>query len=445
MHAQSAQSDGPVVWIISTGTEILQGHSTDRNSPWLSHCLMAAGFTVVRHMALADDPETLREGLGEGARRADLILTTGGLGPTIDDHNRRVIAELWGAELREDAEALERIRERFHKRGRSMPEGNRVQALIPAGAVTLSNPVGTAPGFYLSPSGTSGLRATVCALPGPPQEMQPMFTEQVLPLIGRQFGASRRQLRTLTLRTIGVPESHINEQVKDLFETDPRVKLAMLASLGRVDIRLTLTGADENENARLEDAWRKKILERVDPHLVYAEGDRNLEEAVGDLLRERGMTLALAESCTGGLVGARLTEIPGSSDYFREGFVTYSNEAKMARLGVPVQDLVEHGAVSRPVVEAMARGALQTAQTDWALAITGIAGPGGGAPDKPVGLVWFALAGPNGSLRSLCRQFLRSRSEVRLLAATTAMDLLRRGVCGLPLEPEVGLHSAPSD
>ena len=424
----NSETTSPIIWIISTGTEILQGHYPDRNAQWLSDRLLSMGLRVARHMAVADDAGSLREAFGEAAARADLLITTGGLGPTVDDLNRQILTELWGCELIEDAEALRRIVERFKQHGLKMPESNRVQALIPSGATILQNDHGTAPGFYMRPGVEGGPRATLLALPGPPREMQPMFLDRSAGLILEQFATCRRRLRMLTFHTIGLSESLINERVRDLFDADPLVNFALLASLGKVDVRLTLMGADEAINAELEAQWRERIHDRLGAENIYGENEETLESVVGDLLRRSGQTLATAESCTGGMVATRLTDVPGSSDIFREGFVTYANEAKMARLGVPEDLLARHGAVSEPVAGAMAQGARRAAGVDWAVSLTGIAGPGGGTEEKPVGLVWFGLASPDGMVRTFERRFIGTRTDVRQRATQFALDLLRRAL-----------------
>lgn len=429
-----SQSD-PVVWIISTGTEILQGHYADTNAQWLSAHLLAMGLSVQRLMALPDKPERLREGLGEAARAADLVITSGGLGPTGDDLNRQVIAGLWGRGLVENAESWERIVERFRRRGRPVAENNRVQALIPEGAIVLQNDNGTAPGFYMRP-GAEGPRATILALPGPPHEMRGMFEKQGAPLITEQFCDGRTALRTLTFHTVGVAESTIDLQVRDLFEKDPRVNFALLAGAWRVDIRLTLMGRDEAENEALAREWRKTIHERVGAEFIYGEDAETLEYAVGALLRERGATLSTAESCTGGLIAGAITNVAGSSDYFKEGFVTYANEAKTELLGVDAALIERVGAVSPQVAAAMAEGARRRAGTDWAVSVTGIAGPGGGTEAKPVGLVYMGLASADRTVVAEHR-FLGDRDNVRRQTVLTALDLTRRGLLGAAIPGEI--------
>ena len=404
MTAPAAPNE-PVIWIFSTGTEILQGGSVDRNSPWLSSRLMDLSLPTARHMALPDRREELRAGLALAAAQTDLLIVTGGLGPTGDDLNRPLIAEVWQAPLEDNAEALERMRGRFRRRGSEMPESNAVQALVPRGAVILQNDLGTAPGFYLRPA-AAVTRAAVLALPGPPREMQPMFNEAGAALIAADFCEGRVRPHTLILRTAGVSESRVNEQVADCFERDPLVTFALLAKPGLVDIRMTFMAGDDATNCALE-------------------------EVVGRLLRGRGEKLAVAESCTGGGLAAALTDVPGSSAYFAEGFVTYTNEAKIGHLGVGAATLEAHGAVSAQVAAQMAAGARRETSAHWGVGITGIAGPEGGSDEKPVGLVWFGLSGPTME-RAIERRFLGTRGDIRRQAVLTALNLLRRALLGLP-------------
>ncbi|HOE95915.1 MAG TPA: competence/damage-inducible protein A [Candidatus Sumerlaeota bacterium] len=434
----------PVIWIFSTGTEILQGHATDRNSPTISGRLLEAGLPTARHVAIADRADALQEALTEASARADLIITTGGLGPTGDDLNRHVVAAVWGRALVEDPDSLERIRARYQRRGRVMPESNRVQALIPAGAEVLSNENGTAPGFYLEP-GPDGPRATLIALPGPPREMAPMLDKEALPRILRRFGVERVRFRAINYHTACIAESAINELVHDLFAYDERVNFALLAKMSLVDIRLTLMARDEAANDELQARWEALVRERLGEYNIFGCDNDTLESVVGGLLRERRQTLTTAESCTGGRLAGRITDVAGSSEYFREGFITYANEAKMARMGVMPDLLARFGAVSAEVAEAMATGAREVAGTDWAVSITGIAGPGGGSPDKPVGLVYLGLAGPDGIVHSRRHHFLGDRADVRHQAVVAALDLLRRGLLGAPLDPVLPAQAVRQD
>ncbi|MCE5229294.1 competence/damage-inducible protein A [bacterium] len=421
-------NENPTIWIFSTGTEILQGAGIDSNSPWLSLSLLELGLATARHMALPDRGDLLREALIEAATKCDLLITTGGLGPTGDDLNRNLIAEVWGAPLEKNDEALERMKKRFQAWGRPMPPSNDVQAYVPRGGIILQNDHGTAPGFYMHPGGS--VRAGVLALPGPPHEMRPMF-ESARQLIIDDFAHGLGRPRTLTLHTVGLGESSINDLVADFFERDPRMTFALLAKPGLVDVRMTFFGRDDAESVAMENEWRARIVELVGARHVFGENATTLEDAVGALLRQKGQTVAVAESCTAGLLAARLTESAGSSDYFVEGFVTYANEAKHARLGVSEELLARFGAVSAEVAGAMAAGARKASGADWAVSITGIAGPGGGSDEKPVGLVFFGIAGPDGSVKTERRQFLGARAVVRSQATIAALNLLRRGLLAI--------------
>jgi nicotinamide-nucleotide amidase len=420
---------GPRIWIVSTGTEILQGHYADTNAQWISQQLFGIGLRIDRHMAIPDDHDLLFEELENACKRCDLIIMTGGLGPTADDMNRQSVARVFRVNLVEDEASLNFIKMLFESRKRAMPPSNAVQAQFPEGATILQNKRGTAPGFFIAPKPETGLRASLLALPGPPREMRPMFSETALPIILDKFAGGRRVLRTLTIHTVGVAESHINDRMADLFDSDPKVGVALLAGRWRVDVRLTLQGDSEAENAANEAKWIDLICERIGEENIFGLDDVDLPMAIGKLLAERGETLALAESCTGGLIAKQITDVPGSSGYFLEGFVTYTNEAKTKTLGVPEELIKEYGAVSGEVAEAMAEGAQEETGADWALSVTGIAGPDGGTPEKPVGLVYFGLATPDGQIRH--RRILGlggDRSGIREFSAVTALDFLRRSI-----------------
>lgn len=436
-----SRTDAPAIWIVSTGTEILQGKYPDTNAQHLSRRLLEMGLPVLRHVAAPDNPVELESVLTAASQQCDLVITTGGLGPTLDDLNRQIIAGIWDLPLEEDQDSLARMMGRFAKRGHTtMPPGNESQALIPRGAVVLANDWGTAPGFVIEPR-ENGPRAVMAALPGPPREMRPVFEERLKPELERIYAQWIRPLRTLTIHTAGMPESRANDLIADLFGADERVNVALLASLWRVEVRLTLDGGDDASNDALADQWRTRIMERLGPEFVFGENGTTLEGAVGALLRERGETLALAESCTGGLIAGRVTAAPGSSEYFREGFVTYANEAKTTRLGVDATLIETHGAVSAEVAAAMAEGARRASGADWALSITGVAGPGGGTDEKPIGTVHMALAGPERATVGLKHCFLGDRDDMRAQSITAALALLRRGLLDLTPERSTFLHS----
>jgi nicotinamide-nucleotide amidase len=340
------------------------------------------------------------------------------------------MAEVWRRPLVESAEGLAQIEERFRMRGRTMHASNRRQALIPVGATLVPNLNGTAPGFYVPPNPELALGGLL-ALPGPPRENRPMFLESGLALIAGQWPAE--PIAVASFRTVNIPESVVNDKIRDLFGRDPRVTVALLFSLGFVDVRLTLRGVAGDERTAVLAQWRGWLAERLGGDNIAGEGDAPLAAVVGDLLRRRGQTVAVAESCTGGLIAAALTDVPGSSDYFVEGFVAYANAAKIGRLGVDSALIERHGAVSREVAAAMAAGARNAAGSNWAVATTGVAGPGGGTVEKPVGLVWFGLALPEGKTICWSQNFLGQRDEVRQRAVQAALDALRRGLLGCPV------------
>jgi len=416
----------PRVRILSTGSEILQGLYPDTNAQGLSRRLFDAGFRVVGHAAAPDDAGLIRDAIRAAATDADLVVTTGGLGPTEDDVNRDVIAEIYGQPLRFDETADRLMRQRFAARGIPMPTRNRVQAMIPDGATTLQNLWGTAPGFVVPAS--NGL-AALCALPGPPNEWRPMFDAAL------ESGApvdalfpSRPSLLIHTLHVALTPESTLNEVLADLFAPADGLELTILASRGVIRLRIISQANEAGLRAR-----RDEIVRRIGPEIIFAEGPAEVSpaQAVLDLFRERRLTLATAESCTGGWVAKSVTDLSGSSDVLHSGWVTYSNAAKTRDLGVPAELIEAHGAVSEPVVRAMAEGARRVAGTDFAVAITGVAGPTGGTPEKPVGTVWFAAAGPAGTV-ALQRLFRGDRESVRQWSVNQALELTRRHVLGIP-------------
>lgn len=409
------------VEIVSTGTEIMQGLYADTNAQWLSNQLLALGLPVSYHSAVGDSLEDLADHLTVITRRCDLAIMSGGLGPTADDVTRYAIARVYNRNLVEDTAALEQMRRRFARRNLAFNESNRVQAMIPEGAQVFYNEWGTAPGFLIE---GSDCLAALAALPGPPRELRPMFVRWVQPYLMKRFRPYERFM-TLTLHTIDLPESEIDAKLKNLYDADPSVYIGLLAEQGKVDIRLTAHGSDEKKVRGVLEEFRRRIEEKIGPESIYGTDEETLEEAVGKLLQSRGLTIAVAESCTGGMITSRLVNVAGSSSYVLEGFITYTNEAKIARLGVE-RDLVErHGAVSRQVARAMAEGVRRVTQTDLGLSATGIAGPDGGTPEKPVGLVYIGLAWGNDSV-VIAKRFLGNRNENRTYTTNVALDLVRR-------------------
>jgi len=409
------------VEIISTGTEILQGLYPDTNAQWLSNQLMEIGLPVAYHSAVGDSIEDLENHLRLVARRSDLVILSGGLGPTADDINRYAIARVYNLELIEDTAVVAQMRERFARRNLPFNESNRVQALIPQGAQVLYNEWGTAPGFLIE---GSDCVATLVALPGPPRELRPMFVRWVQPYLIKRFRPSQRHW-ILTLHTIDLPESEINAKLEELYHADPSVYIGLLAEQGKVDIRLTAQGSDEEKVRQALKEFRCRIEERIGPENIYGVDDETLEGAIAKLLKSRNLTIAVAESCTGGMIASRLTNVAGASSYLLEGLVTYTNQAKIARLGVEPGLIEQHGAVSRQVARAMAEGARCATGASLGLSATGIAGPEGGTAQKPVGLVYIGLSWGNDSV-VMEKRFLGNRNENRAYTTNAALDLVRR-------------------
>ncbi len=404
--------------VVTIGTELLLGQILDTNAAELGRGLAAAGVEVVRHSSVADRPDAIRAAVAEALDRTGFVITTGGLGPTRDDMTKREVAALFGKALEMDAAVLRSLEERFRRLGRPMAAVNRTQAEVPEGATVLPNPRGTAPGLWVED--TRG--RVVVMLPGVPSEMRGLLAEEVLPrLAARSAGVV---VRSRTVRTTGVAESALAERVGAIEEEIAPLTLAYLPSIEGVDLRVTAWRLREGEAERLLASATAVLRERAGEH-CYGEDGTDLAATVLEQLRTRGVRLAVAESCTGGLLGARITAVPGASDVFVGGVVAYDDDVKTAVLSVPRERILTHGAVSEAVVLAMALGAEQCFAAEAALAITGIAGPSGGTPEKPVGTVWLA-ARYRSEGRALKRVFPGDRNEIRARAAQAALDLLRR-------------------
>jgi len=408
--------------ILSTGDELTTGRIVDTNSSWIADRLFALGIDVTAVLTVGDYPDRLAWAWQHAFAVADVVISTGGIGPTADDLTNEVLAGVLGVPLVEDAASAERIRQLFAAFGREMPLNNLKQALMPAGAVVIPNGLGTAPGYRVLQGTTHGV-----VLPGVPREMKPMMEETVLPwlrgLRGGEVYASR------VFQTFGVTESGLDELVAGV--VDPAEgRLAFRASFPEVSLRLVVHGRPDEAEARLE-AFSARLRERLGPY-VYGEGATTLEEVVGRLLRERGLTVGLAEGCSGGLVAHRLTGVPGSSGYVQGAIVAYGNAAKQSLLGVRAETLAGEGAVSEKVAAEMAAGARRLLGTDLGLAMTGIAGPEGGTSAKPVGTVVLSLASVQGEATRRY-QLWGARDWVKLLASQIALDWLRRHALGLPV------------
>lgn len=414
------------VEVVTIGTELLLGQTLDTNAAELGRALAGAGVEVVRHLSVSDRPDAIRAAVGEALARTGFVITTGGLGPTRDDMTKHEVAALFGKPLVLDDGVLRSLQERFRRLGRPMPAVNRTQAEVPEGGTVLPNPRGTAPGLWIEENGR-----VVVLLPGVPSEMRGLLAEEVLPRILdrlRNSGDGARVVRSRTVRTTGIAESALAERVGEIEEEIAPLTLAYLPSTEGVDLRVTAWGLREDEAERLLTEVTAVLRARAGEH-GYGEDGTDLAATVLAQLRTRGMRLAVAESCTGGLLGARITAVPGASDVFIGGVVAYDNVVKSGTLDVPAELLDRHGAVSEEVVSAMAESVQRQFAVAAALAITGIAGPAGGTPDKPVGTVWLA-ARFQSEARALKRIFPGERNEIRARAAQAALDLLRRMIAG---------------
>jgi len=411
--------------IVSVGTELVVGQCVDTNSAWLSTELTSYGVHVRSHITVGDEVDRIEAAIRTAIADADLVIVTGGLGPTADDLTRQALAAAISEPLEENRDALTQIQAFFDRWKRPMPESNRLQALVPRGGRVLENRRGTAPGI-----GIERNERFVFALPGVPAEMKVMFDEWIRPLVAeRSDGATACEIRLLCF---GISEAKVGDAIADLMARGRNPMVGTTAADAILSVRIVAYGQDESQAQAMADRDAAEVRRRLGS-VVFGEGNDTLEQVVGRLLVDRGLTISVAESCTGGMLAAGLTDVPGSSTYFRRGYVTYSNEAKVELLGVP-PELIEHpGAVSETAARAMATGCRRVSQTDWAVAITGIAGPSGGSPpDKPVGLVFVGLADRQSVevKRFLFGEHL-TRQEIRDRACKSALDMLRMRLLGV--------------
>jgi nicotinamide-nucleotide amidase len=407
--------------IIAVGSELLTPWRQDTNSLFITERLNELGIEVGVKSIVGDDAADLGDVFGEALRRADLVILTGGLGPTDDDLTRDVVALKLGRPLHEESSIVEGIRARFESRGYHMPENNRRQAMVPEGATVLDNPRGTAPGLWIEHEG-----GVVVLLPGPPREMRPLMRQLIEgPLAAR---AATARLYRRVLKVTGWTESHLEEATQPIYSRwparTPRIATTVLASPGQVELHLSVRAGTPEEGAAILTGASDEIR-GVLGRDVFSDDGRSLEQVVGDLLKEASARVAVAESCTGGLLASRLTDVPGSSHYLELGVVCYSNAAKTALAGVPAALIAEHGAVSEPVAAALATGIRSRAGVDYGIGVTGIAGPGGGTPEKPVGTVAVAVAGA-GEPRVRTFKFIGSRDMVKWQATQAGLNMLRR-------------------
>jgi nicotinamide-nucleotide amidase len=408
--------------IVSTGDELTTGRILDSNASWIADKLFEMGVDVTCVLTVGDYPERLEWAWRQAIARADVVISTGGIGPTADDLTSETVARVLGVPLVEDVESAEKIRRWFSASGRPMPENNLKQSLVPRGAVIVPNALGTAPGYRAERDGRH-----VVVLPGVPREMKPMVEETVLPWLRAQRGGAVYLARTF--QTFGVTESGLDELVAGVVDPSEG-RVSFRASFPEVSVRVVVHGEPEVARQRLAvvgDRLRAAIGTGC-----YGEGAITMEETVGTLLRERGATVATAESCTGGLVAHRLTNVPGSSAYVRGAVVAYANEAKRQVLGVSAATLETHGAVSEETAAEMAAGARRALGADIAVSTTGVAGPDGGTPEKPVGTVCLGLSSAEDTVAARY-QLWGTRDWVKLLASQVALEWVRRHLLGLPL------------
>lgn len=414
-------------WIVAVGSEMLTPFRVDTNSLVITEKLNAIGCDVRLKVVVGDDVAELSALFARGVGLVDLIVCTGGLGPTEDDITRDALARAFDLPFDTDTAVLDSIRQRFEARGMTMREINKRQALVPRGADVLANSRGTAPGLWLQREGTS-----VLLLPGPPREMQPILERVIDERLKPQSGS--RGLFRRVLKLTGRPESEVDSIAQPVYSrwvtAEIPIVTTILAKMGQIELHLTADAASEAEGHAALAVAVRELLDVLGPS-VYSIDGRGLEQVVGDQLRERRMTIAVAESCSGGLLASRLTDVPGSSDYMDRGVVCYSNEAKTELLGVPAALIAEQGAVSEAVAQAMADAVRERARSSVGVGITGIAGPGGGSPEKPVGTVCIAVATPQA--RDVRRfAFIGPRDMVKFQSVQAAMNMLRLLLADVP-------------
>ncbi|HZT70520.1 MAG TPA: competence/damage-inducible protein A [Terriglobia bacterium] len=403
--------------IIAVGSELLTPHRNDTNSLFLTDRLNSLGIEVRLKTIVGDDAERLAAVFRAALERSKLIILMGGLGPTEDDINRQVVADVLGRPLQEVPEVLERIAARYARTGRRMPPNNARQALVPEGAEWLPNKKGTAPGIWIEHEGK-----TIIMLPGPPAELEAMFDEQCIPRLRNRV--SGEVIRTRVIKVAGLPESEVDHRIAPIYKQYTNPVTTILSTGGAIEVHLRAHASTPEKAEALLNELTDKIEPALGDHVFSTRGE-SLEEVVGMYLVMKQKTLATAESCTGGLLSERITRVPGSSEYFRGGAVCYSNELKTLFAGVSPKLLEMYGAVSRPVAQAMAEGIRKRTGASVGIGITGIAGPGGGTEEKPVGMVFIAVADEHGTeVREF--RFPGDRDRVRLLSSQFALEMLRR-------------------
>jgi nicotinamide-nucleotide amidase len=405
--------------ILTIGGELLDGSVVDANAAYLGARLTSLGAVVERVTSVPDSVDVIESVLAASLESADLVITTGGLGVTADDRTKQAVSRLLGRKLVLNEDLLDDLRARFESRNEQMPESMIASAMLPEGSRPVPNARGTAPGLLFETEG-----ALLFVLPGVPSELRSMFQNYVSPFL------EGRGLKPLTaerlIRTTGLPETEVAERIEKIARRLARTDVAYLPSVMGVDVRITGRGATLSEAEKAAETSSKRLAAKLDP-FVYARDDESMEKVVGYLLSMEEATLSVAESCTGGLIGYRLTRVPGSSDYFSGGVIAYSNDLKKRLLGVKQAVLRKHGAVSEEVAIAMAQGVRARCRSDYGLAVTGLAGPGGGSDSKPVGMVYVAVAW-DGAERARGLRLFGGRGAVRRASAQAALELLRRAL-----------------
>jgi nicotinamide-nucleotide amidase len=403
--------------IIAVGSELLTPYRLDTNSLYLTDELNKLGIRVIHKSVVGDSRDEMRSSFRHALDRSDLIVASGGLGPTDDDLTRETVAELLGRNLRLNEEILRGIQERFRRFARTMPEINARQAMVPEGAIVLPNPRGTAPGLWIEPEGH-----IVILLPGPPAELKGVFESEVRARLARH--GSNERLYTRDLRITGLPESEVEQRVRPLYELYPNTETTILAAPTGIQLHPRIWSRDAAQAEKLLDEIVSRMALALGEHLYSTKGE-SLEEVVARELLENRATIAVAESCTGGMLAERLTNVPGSSTYFLGGVVCYSNDLKTSLVGVPPELIEAKGAVSSEVALALADGIRRLTGAALGIGVTGIAGPGGGTPEKPVGLVHIGIADERGP-RERALRFPGDRERIRLQATQHALDTVRR-------------------
>lgn len=408
--------------IISIGTELLLGQIADTNSKYLSQKLAEIGVKLCFMQTTGDNVERIKEAINNAVERADFIILSGGLGPTGDDCTKTAVSEISGRPLVLYENALEKLKRIFDVRGLKMSENNKVQAYFPEDAELIDNKYGTAAGFISVVRGKQ-----IAALPGVPSEFRQMADDSIIPMLSKMVGDGK-VIKSRVLKTIGMSESRLAEILEDLFAESVNPSIAYLAGESGICVRITAMADNSEKAEKMISGLEKKIRERIET-LIYGVDNETIEDSVGRLLTEKGLTIAVAESCTGGLIGSTITNTAGSSGYFERGYITYSNASKIEMLSVSEKIIAEKGAVSEEVAVEMAKGARKYAGTHIGIGITGIAGPGGGSDDKPVGLVYIALSAPD---TEKVRQYRLGGERLRNkhISSLLAINMLRQYLNG---------------